>query len=162
MFIHNLKHVSVFPCYSSSKLSCLPLACHCLVYPSRHPTAARVLAYQQHLNHISVFSLTLRLSCLPLASLHSRTLADTTLLHGCWLINIRDSVFSFISLYCRTNHYILVCSKFVFTKVFLLLTPGSCHPFFTFLYHFHLPDFLQPACFSACLLLFLCCLWPLP
>ncbi len=41
-----------------------------------------------------------------------------------------------------------------FTKVFLLLPPGSCHPLFTFPYPFHLPDFLQPACFSACLLLF--------
>ncbi len=40
-----------------------------------------------NLNHVSVFSVTLCLSCLPLACLHLRTLADTTLLHGCWLIN---------------------------------------------------------------------------
>ncbi len=30
---------------------------------------------------------------------------------------------------------------------------SPCLPtLFTLLYHFHLPDFLQPACFSACLL----------
>ncbi len=28
------------------RLSCLPLACHCLAYPSLDPIAARVLAYQ--------------------------------------------------------------------------------------------------------------------
>jgi hypothetical protein len=51
----NLNHVSVFPYYSSFlRLSCLPLACHCLAYPSRHPTAARVLAYQ-HFMLLSVF-----------------------------------------------------------------------------------------------------------
>jgi hypothetical protein len=40
-----------------------------------------------NLNHVSVFSVTLRLSCLPLACLHLRTLADTTLIQGCRLIN---------------------------------------------------------------------------
>jgi hypothetical protein len=40
---------------------------------------------------------------------------------------------------------------FLLNKFFLLLPPGSCHPLFTFPYPFHLPDLLQPACFSACL-----------
>ena len=39
-----------------------------------------------------------------------------------------------------------------FTQVFYSSPPESCHPFFTFLYPFHLPDLLQPAFFSACLL----------
>jgi hypothetical protein len=85
------------------------------------------------------------LAC-PWFAYYLRTLADTSLLHGCWLTNIRDSVFSFISLYCRTNQ-ICFSPKFVFYSS----PPGSCHPLFTFLYPFHLPDFLQPACFSACL-----------
>ncbi len=52
-----------------------------------------------------------------------------------------------ISLYCRTNQ------KFFHQNVFFTPPPpGSCHPLFTFPYPFHLPDFLQPACFSACLL----------
>jgi hypothetical protein len=101
------------------------------------------------------------LSC-PWASPYLRTLADTTLLHGRWLINIRDSVFSFISLYCRTNHFILVCSKCFFSpKFFSFSPPGSCHPLFTFLYPFHLSDFLQPACFSAFFLLFVVSVLPL-
>ena len=54
---------------------------------------------------------------------------------------------SFRSFHLPTNRF-----SFFFTKVFLLLPPGSCHPFFTFLYPCHLPDLLQPAFFSACLL----------
>ncbi len=59
------------------------------------------------------------------ASPYLRTLADTTLLHGCWLINIRDSVFSFISLYCRTNHFhsCLLSAQIFFTKVFFTPPP---------------------------------------
>jgi hypothetical protein len=49
--------------------------------------------------------------------------------------------------------FILVCSKFFSPKFFTPPPPGSCHPFFTFYPTLHLPDFLQPACFSACLLL---------
>ncbi len=48
--------------------------------------------------------------------------------------------------------FILVCSKYFSPKFFYSSPPGSCHPLFTFPYPFHLPDFLQPACFSACLL----------
>ncbi len=48
--------------------------------------------------------------------------------------------------------FILVCSKFFSPKFFYSSPAGSCHPLFTFPYPFHLPDFLQPACFSACLL----------
>jgi hypothetical protein len=69
-----------------------------------------------NLNHVSVFSVTLRLSCLSLASLPLTYPSRHHLIQGCWLINIRDSVFSFISLYCRTNHFTLFQS-FVFTKV---------------------------------------------
>jgi hypothetical protein len=117
-----------------------------------------------NLNHVSVFHLTLRLSDLPpRASPYLRTLADTTLLHGCWLINIRDSVFSFISLYCSTNHFILVCSKFVFHQIFFtshplrLVTHFLLFPtLFTFL-----TSFSQLASLLACCC-FLCSLWPLP
>ncbi len=42
---YNLNHVSVFPV--TLRLSCLPLACITLTYPSRQPIAARVLAYLQ-------------------------------------------------------------------------------------------------------------------
>ncbi len=38
-------------------------------------------------------------------------------------------------------------------KNFFLPPLGSCLPFLFLLYPFHLPDLLQPACFSACLLL---------
>ena len=51
-----------------------------------------------------------------------------------------------ISLYCRTNQ------KFFHQSFFTPPPPGSCHPLFTFPYPYHLPDLLQPACFSACLL----------
>ncbi len=49
--------------------------------------------------------------------------------------------------------FIFVCSKFFHQSFFTSPPPGSCHPFFTFYPTLHLPDFLQPACFSACLLL---------
>ena len=49
--------------------------------------------------------------------------------------------------------FILVCSKFFHQSFLLLPPPGSCHPLFTFYPTLHLPNFLQPACFSACLLL---------
>ena len=64
--------------------------------------------------------------------------------------------------------FFVLCNNrfdFVFTKVFFtspplgLVTHSSLLSFFD--YPFHLPDLLQSACFSACLLLFLCCLWPL-
>ncbi len=98
-----------------------------------------------NLNHVSVFLVTLLLSCLPLGkpllTYPSR----------------RDSVFFLF--HSTVAPIISFCSKVFFhqsffsPKFFLLLPPGSCHPFFTFHYPFHLPDFLQPACFSACLLL---------
>jgi hypothetical protein len=63
VFIHNLNHVSVFPCYSSSVLLALglhPALLLRLTYPSRHPIAARVLAYQHTwLSLFSYFTLSL-------------------------------------------------------------------------------------------------------
>jgi hypothetical protein len=108
------------------------------------------------------FSLvTLRLSCCPWPAYHLRTLADTTSLKGVGLSTY--VILSFcISLYCRTNHFHSCLLKLVFTKVFFTLPPpGSCHPLFTLLYPFHLPDFLQPACFSACFFFCTSCCLPL-
>ena len=93
------------------------------------------------------------LACLR-ASLCAPTLAPRTLLayQHTWL-----SLFFYFTLLSHQSFYFV--RKFFFTKVFSLLPPGSCDPLFTFLYPFHLPDLLQPACFSACLRLFF--LWPL-
>ena len=76
-------------------------------------------------------------------------LAHTLVYTCCWLINIRDCVFLNPFSFLLPSHQ----SFFVFfTQVFYSSPHESCHPFFTFLYPFHLPDLLQPACFSACLL----------
>ncbi len=92
---------------------------------------------------------------MPLACLASRTLADTPLLHGCWLINIRDSVFSFISLNCRTNHFIPNCFS---PKFFYSSPPGSCHPLVTFFtLSTFLTSFSQLVSLPACSLCCLCC-----
>ncbi len=63
---------------------------------------------------------------------------------GLSTVNIRDSVFSFISLYCLLSTVAPAPIKSFF-PTFHFLVPFS-------LFTFHLPDFLQPACFSACLL----------
>ncbi len=70
-----------------------------------------------NLNHVSVFSVTLRLSCLSFAGL------PLTYPSRHWLIIIRDSVFSFISLYCRTNHFTLFQSLFFHQSILLLPPP---------------------------------------
>jgi hypothetical protein len=49
------------------------------------------------ITYLFSFLLFVCLACLW-ASLYLRTLADATLLHGCWLINIRDSVFFYFTL----------------------------------------------------------------
>jgi hypothetical protein len=102
----------------------------------------------------------------PWPAYHLRTLADTSLLHGCWLISIRDSVFfSFISPYCRTKHFTLFQS-FVFTKVVLLSPPpplglvthfSLSSTLFTFL-----TSFSQLASLLVCSLCGLCCLCTVP
>ncbi len=58
---------------------------------TKEPPLSPFPVFIHKLNHVSVFPLLLFvcLSC-PWASPYLRTLADTTLLHGCWLINIRD------------------------------------------------------------------------
>ncbi len=102
---------------------------------------------------------TLRLSCWPLASLPLTYPSRHRFIEGCWLINIRDSVFLFHSTVARrTNHFNLVCSNCFHQspKFFYSPPPGSCHPLFTLLYPFHLPDFLQPACFLLLCLFALC------
>jgi hypothetical protein len=64
-------------------------------------------------------------------------------------------ILSFLLFHSTVGPITLLCSKVFFSpNVFHLSPPGSCHPLFTFLYPFHLPDLLQPACFSACLRLF--------
>ncbi len=112
-----------------------------------------------NLNHVSVFSVTLRLSCLPLAGLPLTYPSRHHLIQGCWLINIRDSVFSFISLYCRTNHFTLfqICfsPKFFYSSSPLgLVTHFSL---FSTLFTF-LTSFSQLASLPVCSLCGLCCL----
>jgi hypothetical protein len=58
-----------------------------------------------------------------------------------------------ISLYCRTNHFLLFF--LFFHQSFFHFSPPPpphvlSHTFHFLPYSFHLPDFLQPACFSAC------------
>ncbi len=90
----------------------------------------------------------------PRVSLCSPTLAPRTLLayQHTWL-----SLFlNLVSLLLPSHQSF---SFLMFNNCFLTPPPppGSCHPLFTFPYPFHLPDLLQPACFSACLL----SVWPL-
>jgi hypothetical protein len=66
-------------------------------------------------------------------------------------------ILSFLLFHSTVAPIILLYSKINSPKFFYSSPHGSCHPLFSFLYLFHLPDFLQPACFSACLL----SLWPL-
>jgi hypothetical protein len=73
------------------------------------------------------------LAC-PWLALLLRTLADTHFLQGCWFINIRDSVFSFISLYCRNNHFTLF-QKNNSPNLFYFSPPWVLSPTF----HFSLP-----------------------
>ncbi len=70
-------------------------------------------------------------------------------------------ILSFLLFHSTVAPIILLCSKVFFSpKFFLLLPPWVLSPTFHFPYPFHLPDFLQPACFSACLFAAcsLCCL----
>ncbi len=106
-----------------------------------------------NLNHVSVFfPLTLRLSCLPLCwPVHAYCSPHPLPYLVCWLINIRDEVF-FIFFFLFTNHFIPVFSK-CFYQSFFHSPPLPLFSFLLLLLPFQLPDFLQPACFSACLLL---------
>ncbi len=94
------------------------------------------------------------LACLC-ASLCLCTLALTP--YPTWCVGLSTYVIkSFsISLYCRTNHFLLFLCFFI--KVFFTSPPPRVltHTFHFLPYSFHLPDFLQPACFSACFA-FLC------
>jgi hypothetical protein len=87
-----------------------------------------------------------------------RTLADTALLHGCWLINIRDSVSSLISLYCRTNHFTLFQS--FFHQSFFNPPPLGLVTHFLLLSTLftYLTSFSQLASLPVCSLCGLCCL----
>ena len=107
--------------------------------------------HTHNLNHVSVF-LYLCLSCVSLAC-PTLVAPSPYLVLVCWLINIRDSVF------CPFDFSVLCTNRFSFLvrdrqKTFS--PPRVLSPivsFFTFYPTLHLPDFLQPACFSACLLL---------
>jgi hypothetical protein len=110
-----------------------------------------------NLNHVSVFLLTLRsslrLSCLP-SGQPVLAYPSPTYLVGLSAYVIK----SFFE--PRFAPFTLPPIVFVFFVQQICFTPpppGSCHPRFTFPYPFHLPDLLQPACFSACLL----SVWPL-
>ena len=73
----------------------------------------------------------------------------------CWLINIRDSVF-LIFFVLWNLHQSFFCSRPRDRQKNFFSPPRVLSPivsFFTFYPTLHLPDFLQPACFSACLLL---------
>jgi hypothetical protein len=112
----------------------------------RGPQELLPLPFHTHnLNHVSAFFYPC-LSCLGLTSL---TLVSPPLHTGCWLINIRDSVFSHsIFLFFAPIVFVFLTKVFYFSP-----SPESCHPLFTFVFlwlPFPLPDLLQPACFSAC------------
>jgi hypothetical protein len=116
--------------------------------------------HTHNLNHVSAFFYPC-LSCLGLACL---TLVSPLLHTGCWLINYQHTWFCLFSFYffCSLHQsFSVFLTKILFMFIFLP-PPGFCHPLFTFVFlwlPFHLPDLLQPACFSACLCLF--SLWPL-
>jgi hypothetical protein len=97
------------------------------------PSLCEIHTY--NLNHVSVFPVTPRLSCLPLASPTLTYPSRHHLIHGCWLINIRDSVFFCCAFYCRTNHFILVCSKCFHQSCFYSSPPWVLSP----TCHFPLP-----------------------
>jgi hypothetical protein len=78
--------------------------------PQEPGTVFPSLFEHYNLNHLSVFSVTLRLrlSCLPLACLHSRTLAlaDTTLIQG-RVLAYQQYIISYILIYIYI--YIYIC-----------------------------------------------------
>jgi hypothetical protein len=109
-----------------------------------------------NLNHVSVFSVTLRLSCLPLVSLPLMYPSRHHLIQGCWLINIRDSVFFYFTLLSHQSFYFV--PKFFFTKVFFTPPPLGLVTHFSLsstLFTF-LTSFSQLAFLPVCSLL-----WPL-
>ncbi len=63
------------------------------------------------------------------------------------------SLFFYFTLLSHQSFSFLSAQNFFHQRFFTPPPPGSCHPFFTLYPTLHLPDFLQPACFSACLLL---------
>ncbi len=69
----------------------------------------------------------------------------------CWLINIHDFVFSNFVLFFAPIVFLFSSSRQTENSPPRVLSPIVS--FFTFYPTLHLPDFLQPACFSACLLL---------
>ncbi len=82
------------------------------------------------------------------------TLVSPSPYSECWLINIRDSVFSHFFVLCTNRFSFLVLETD--RKKFSPPPPRVLSPIvslFTFYPTLHLPDFLRPACFSACLLL---------
>ncbi len=120
-------------------------------FGSRGPQELFPLPFHTHnLNHISAFFYPC-LSCLGLACL---TLVSLLLHTGCWLSNIRDSVFS---------HFIFVlCTNRFFDKVFYFSPPWVVSPTFHFclslttLFTF-LTFFSQLASLPVCSLCGLCC-----
>ncbi len=124
-------------------------------FGSREPREPHPLPCLTHnLNHVSVFFLTLRSSSVlrlacscACASLYLRTLALTTLPARVLMLAYQHTWFCLLLFHSTVAPIILLCSKFFHFSLFSLLS------FFD--YPFHLPDFLQPACFSVCLR-FLC------
>ncbi len=114
-----------------------------------------------NLNHVSIFLLTVRLSCSPLGLSVPTYLSHHHL--TCTVVGLSTYVILsfFISLYCRTNHFIMYFKSFFFTKVFFTSPPppGSCLSLFTFLFLWLLfsPSLLPSASLLLCLLRFFVC-----
>jgi hypothetical protein len=125
---------------------------HPLVLATREPRAHKLT---RNLNHVRIcfpsYSSSvllalegpLRLS-VPVPAYPSHHHPSPPSLHGCWLINIRDSVF-LISFYCCTNHFAFFCSKFFSPKFFPLSPLGLVSHFSLFCF------FDYPVCLPSTL-----------
>ncbi len=94
-------------------------AWHILWFCQTSGTGFPSLFEPYNLNHVSVFSVTLRLSCLPLASLPLTYPSRHHLIQGCWLINrnvhFPTDVASYPNLVCNFLHTKIYCFVLFFS-----------------------------------------------